>query len=442
MNVIVIGAGTSGLAAAHALRGKGAEVTVLEAKSTPGGRIFGIHKQGYTLDLGAQFFFKFYDTTFQLCRELGLGDDIVSFPFRVGIWKNGRMNPATADIDPKVLWKQRMDLLRFRLFSSKGLLQVARLLPFLLKRHRDLHFTDFQNALDLDRESLAELARRSFGDEVLEYLFQPIASCLTLGEPEEISAAYGLSLLWYALHELFTLKKGIGALTDRLYRESRDAIRLSTPARRVVIEGGAVRGVETGQGFMEADAVICTTTATSALRLIPDLPSVLRSPLEKARYSSCCHVMFGLSRRLLPDDWFAVVLPRLSGSAMAAFTDDSAKSPAYVPPGAGLIHCFTFGKHAVELNQSPDGQVVSRLQDEIRKYLPAMPKEPLFSEICRWDEAVCLAAPGMLTAINRMKKQNYRDVKGLFLAGEYMYMPSVEAALRSGIDAAEAALRS
>jgi predicted NAD/FAD-dependent oxidoreductase len=32
-------------------------------------------------------------------------------------------------------------------------------------------------------------------------------------------------------------------------------------------------------------------------------------------------------------------------------------------------------------------------------------------------------------------------VKGLYLAGEYLYMPSVDGALRSGIDAAEAALR-
>jgi oxygen-dependent protoporphyrinogen oxidase len=126
---------------------------------------------------------------------------------------------------------------------------------------------------------------------------------------------------------------------------------------------------------------------------------------------------------------------------MAGFSDDSAKSPSYVPAGGGLVHCFTFGRHAFELNEKPDREAVTLLADQVRNYMPSMPGEPLFSEIYRWEEAVCLSPPGMLTAINRMKRQNYRDVGGLYLAGEYMYMPSVEGALRSGIDAAQAALR-
>jgi len=441
MKVIVVGAGTSGLAAIHTLRERGAEVTALEAKDTPGGRIVGAHKEGYILDLGAQFFFKFYDTAFQLCRELGLGEDIVPYPFKTAIWKDGRLNAVTVAMDPRVLWKDRADLLRFRLFSPKGMLQAARIAPLIAKRHRDFHFIDFQNMLDLDDESLAGLALRRAGDEVLEYLFQPITSCLTLGEPEEVGAGYGMTLLWYSLHGLFTLKKGIGSLADRLYRECRDAVRLSTPVKRVVIEGGAVRGVETDQGLMEADAVICSTTSTAALKLMPDLPNGLRAPLEKVSYSACCHVMFGLRDRLLPQGWYAVGLPRLAGSSMAGFTDNSIKSPYYAPKGGGIVHCFTFGKHAFELNRMADDEVFSRLKGEIRRFIPSMPEEPLFSEIYRWDEAVCLSPPGMLKVINRMKRENYRDVRGLFLAGEYMYMPSVDGSLRSGIDAAEAALR-
>lgn len=40
-----------------------------------------------------------------------------------------------------------------------------------------------------------------------------------------------------------------------------------------------------------------------------------------------------------------------------------------------------------------------------------------------------------------MRKYSCRDVKGLYLAGEYMYLIScVEGALRSGVEAAEEAL--
>lgn len=442
MRVIVIGAGTSGLAATHTLRKRGVEVLALEAKDRAGGRIVGARRDGYTMDLGAQFFFKFYDTTFGLCRELGMGNEIVPFPFKVAIWKNGRLNPVTAGLDPRAFWRDRADLIRFRLFSPMGMLQVARIMPLILRRRRDLHFIDFQNMLDLDDESLADLARRRGGDEVLEYFLQPVASCLTLGEPEDVGAGYGLALVWYSLNGLFTLKRGIGTLAERLYQECADSVRLSTPVKRVVVEGGAVKGVETEDGFMDADAVICSATATKTLELIPDLPETMRKPLSKVSYSACCHVMFGLEKRVLPEGWYAVGLPRLAGTSMAGFTDNSIKSPHYAPPGGGIMHCFTYGKHAFELNSMSDAEVFGRLKGEIRRFIPAMPDEPFFSEIYRWYEAVCLSPPGMLREIFHLKRDHYRDVKGLFLAGEYLNMPSVDGSLRSGIDAAEAALRS
>ena len=442
MKVIVVGAGTSGLAAAHTLRKRGAEVVVLEAKDMAGGRIIGARRDGYTMDLGAQFLFKFYDTTFGLCRELGLGDDIVSFPFKVALTRKGKLYPVVAGLNPKVLWRNRHDLLRFRGLSAKAILQFLRISPLLLKRRRDLHFIDYANMLDLDDESFADLALRRGGEDILEYLFQPVASCLTLGEPEDVGAGYGLTLMWYALNGLFTLKRGIGTLAERLYEECAQDIRLSTPVRRIVIEGGAVKGVEVADGLMQADAVLCTTTATRALELMPDLPEGLRAPMSKVTYSACCHTMFGLEKRLLPEGWYAVGLTRRAGTSMAGFTDNSIKSPYYVPPGGGMVHCFTFGRHAFELNAMGDAEVFSRLKGEIKRFVPSMPDEPLFSEIYRWDEAVCLSPPGMLREIYNMRREHYRDVRGLFLAGEYMNMPSVDGSLRSGIDAAEAALRS
>jgi len=441
MRAIVIGAGTSGLAATLTLRKRGVEVLALESKDIAGGRIVGARRDGYTMDLGAQFFFKFYDTTFRVCREVGLGDEIVPFPFKVAIWKNGRLNPVTAGLDPGALWRDRADLLRFRLFSPLGMFQVARIMPLVLRRRRDLHFIDYQNMLDLDDESLADLARKRGGEEVLEYFLQPVASCLTLGEPEDVGAGYGLALVWYALNGLLTLKRGIGSLAEGLYRECADSVRLSTPVKRVVLEGGAVKGVETADGFMDADVVICTTTATRALDILPDLPDAMRGPMEKVTYSACCHVMFGLEERLLPRGWYAVGLPRLADTSMAGFTDNSIKSPHYAPPGGGMVHCFTYGKHAFELNSMGDAEVFSRLKGEIRRFIPSMPDEPYFSEIYRWDEAVCLSPPGMLREMLRLKRDHYRDVKGLYLAGEYLNMPSVDGSLRSGIDAAEAALR-
>ncbi|HQP31798.1 MAG TPA: FAD-dependent oxidoreductase, partial [Deltaproteobacteria bacterium] len=119
----------------------------------------------------------------------------------------------------------------------------------------------------------------------------------------------------------------------------------------------------------------------------------------------------------------------------------SMKSPYYSPEGCAQIGCWTYDRHARELNDRPDAEVKHVLVKEIQRYMPHMPDTPLFTEIYRWREAVCIAPPGMLGGIAHLKRNNYRDVKGLYLAGEYLHMPSVESAAKSGIDAARAALR-
>ena len=85
-----------------------------------------------------------------------------------------------------------------------------------------------------------------------------------------------------------------------------------------------------------------------------------------------------------------------------------------------------------------DDKVLTRVVvNEVRRFLPDAPEKPMFAEIVRWDEAVCLESPGQFQAMHELRQNHLHDVKGLHLAGEYMYLiSSVEGALRSGEDAA------
>ncbi len=448
MKVLIVGAGISGLTAAYRLQKKGVDVTVLEEKDSAGGRIRSSKKDGYILDLGAQFFLKYYDTTFALCEELGLKDEILPYPSKMALWKDNELQIAMATLDPKVLWKFRkevfgssMGLGPFGSFSLKSKLQLAKILIKVIKRRRDLHFINFENALDLDNQSLAEFSLQHAGEEVLEYVFQPITACISLGNSDEMGAVYGLTLFWYLMNGTWTLKRGIGTLADRLIEECKDVIRPSTPVKKILIEDGAVKGVEIDDGLIEADAVICTTTATTTLSLMPDLPDTLGGPLKTAKYKACCHVMFALENKLLPDNCYAVALPRSAGLSMAGFADNTTKSSCYAPPGCSIIHCFTYDRYAYELNEMSNKDVSSCLIKEIQKVIPEMPNEPVFSEIYRWNEAMCIAPKGMLKAVSNMKRENYYDVKGLYLAGDYVHMPSVDGSAQSGNNAAEAVMK-
>ena len=122
---------------------------------------------------------------------------------------------------------------------------------------------------------------------------------------------------------------------------------------------------------------------------------------------------------------------------MAGINNFAVLMPETVPEGKALIDAFVIEKQAEELMASSDEEAGERVLAEIRKYFPALSREPRFTRVYRWDEAVCIAPGGMITALHQMRQQSLDSVKGLFLAGEYMGVPCANGALRSGINAAE-----
>lgn len=434
MRVIVIGAGPAGLSAAHALRKRGVDFTVLEAADHAGGRIAVEEVEGCRIDTGAQVFTAGYSTILGLCRELGVPVRAISR--RAGIWSRG----AFRVLDQNDAWRNLRTLLAFKLLSPKGLWQLVRLGWRLRCRAADLSFAGPSRALAHDSdESIADWIRMTGGSESLEGLAGTSIRVLTLAEPEEVGAAYGMALLWgftFQPIELLTPEQGMGQFTKALVTAVADQIRLSTKVERVVIREGAVTGVQTAAGFVAADAVVCATTATEARRLLPNLPADIDRALGRVTYSSTCRVVFGVDRPVLPDQCYFVALPRREGSFVVDYSDAAVKSPHVAPPGGGVIHVESAGSRAETLSAFPDEDLCRRLLAEIRRYSPDMP-EPRFARAYRWKEAVCLMPQGTMTALDQARRSLPKQVRGLALAGEYMHMPSVNGAAASGIAAVE-----
>lgn len=78
MRVAVVGGGLAGLAAAEALVGRGAAVTVFEAASRFGGQVDTERANGFVIEHGAEGFPARRSTTRELCARLGLADRIIS----------------------------------------------------------------------------------------------------------------------------------------------------------------------------------------------------------------------------------------------------------------------------------------------------------------------------------------------------------------------------
>ena len=92
-DVVVVGAGFAGVAAATALAERGARVLVLETRQRPGGRAYSWTDPvtGEVRDNGQHVLASFYDETARLLTRLGTSDALEADPrFRVHLWERGR----------------------------------------------------------------------------------------------------------------------------------------------------------------------------------------------------------------------------------------------------------------------------------------------------------------------------------------------------------------
>ena len=132
-DVLVIGAGAAGLAAAHELTSAGLKVTLLEARDRLGGRVFTDHSAGFPVELGAEFVHGHSPHIFEHIDKRKLRFAAVAGEFRRkqnGLWADagdvwGELNhlfehmPASA---PDQSFKQYIDASQYS-FETKQLAQ-------------------------------------------------------------------------------------------------------------------------------------------------------------------------------------------------------------------------------------------------------------------------------------------------------------------------------
>src|SRR5690242_7167605 len=77
-DVVVVGAGITGVTAAYELTKRGRRVTVLEASSRAGGLIRTEQRDGFTIEAGPDSLLAAKPSGVELVRELGLGSELLS----------------------------------------------------------------------------------------------------------------------------------------------------------------------------------------------------------------------------------------------------------------------------------------------------------------------------------------------------------------------------
>ena len=248
-DVVVVGAGLAGLAAARELTARGASVVVVEARDRVGGRVLN-HElgDGKVVEVGGQWIGPTQDRLADLARQLG----VETFPTHAAghnlLEYGGRVRRYTGTI-PRINPAVLVDVEQ----AQKRLNRLARSVPL----HAPWEAPD---ALKLDGQTVATWMRRNLATKAGRMLLQLGVEAVWAAQPEDLSL---LHVLFY-IHSAGSLERLFdtagGAQQDRFVGGSQLlAIRMADEigAERLVL-GTPVRRIEHGPDgvTLHADAPV------------------------------------------------------------------------------------------------------------------------------------------------------------------------------------------
>ncbi len=438
--VVIVGGGFAGLGAAYTLMKQGITPLLLEAQDRAGGRGIGERVDGFSLDMGAFVFTSTYDTAFRICGELGL--PLVPSKMKFGHHRNGRWVTTTPDQSPWNFIRHLRAAFIMGFLSPSGMRSGSRVMRQIRRQSAYMSFAGDSPLAEIDDdESFGDYLKRLRVPENLQVTLRGPLDMI-LGDPmpagQALMRAYiGETMLHSG--KVYMPERGVGSLSEALATACSDAIRVSTPVRRIIVADGTATGVVVDGETIEADAVICAVPGTKVPELIPELPAEARRALSTVSYSTGCRVVIGLDRSPLPPGWHGALYPEDDDTPL--LLDRCAFLPACAPPGKSILDLLIGRDRARELIPLDDDEIKREMLGAARRKAPpgsALPAddEGLFYRVYRWEEALCMGTPGMLAAMANVPEQLAGRIDNLVLAGDYTHVPSVNGALSSGHSAA------
>jgi phytoene dehydrogenase-like protein len=410
--VIVVGAGLAGLAAARSLTSAGLDVQVLEASERIGGRMTGHQLDGYRLDHGGQLL----NTDFpELARRLDL-DGLELCPLAPGVLvhSGGRRYRVG---DPQ-LPTARQATIRSPLGSP---LETARLGATLSR----LAATPAPKLLARPETSTARaLAERGLPLRVVDGFLRPLLTALlsdpALGTSSRIA---DLVLRGYARGRLALPAAGTSAVPEQL------AAGLPPGTVRLGVRVTAIGadGVWTEEhGRLGARAVVLATDARSAAELLPGLRLPDFHPVT-TYYHTTAEAPLDEAVLLLDGDRTHGPAP-ISHSLVLSRVHES-----YAPAGRALVATTVLGRRA--FGTGGPAALEPAVRARLTELYGVSAREWEFLSVRHLPDAV----PAMPPPHNL--RRPVRVLAGLYVCGDHRDTSSAQGALVSGRRAAEAVLR-
>lgn len=424
LRVAVIGGGITGLAAARFLQQAGAVVTVVEAGDRLGGKIRTAELAGVPVEAGPDTFLAREPWAVELCRDLGLGDQLVTpATGRAYLWTGGRLAelPGRHVLGvPTALGP----LVRSGVLSPAGVARAA--LDLVLPR-RDQG----------PDPSVAEVVGRRMGRQVVDRLVDPLVGGINGGRADRLSLAATARPLaaGAARHRSLVLglrrarpgpggpvfmglSGGMQLLVDRLATDVAD-VRMRTPVESVGPgPAGGYRLACGPGGGIDADAVVVTVPAFAAAPMLAALSPEAADALAGVRYASVVTATLAYRPSALPRplDGAGVLVPRVEGRMLTACTWSTSKWPALARCGMVLLRASAGRDGDDRALHLDDDELGRRLHGELAEMLGVL-EGPVGTVVSRWPRGFPQYDVGHQARVAGVEAALAARVPGVVVAG-------------------------
>ena len=426
---MVIGGGITGLSAAHQLHQQGDDFVLLEASQRVGGKVAGgpVERSAleFDVDCAADGFLAREPEMSDLCRELGLGDDLVS-PASSGafIWVDGALRP----IPPSVLGVplEPDELSTGGIVSADGVAEL-----------KARGFADHPGLVG--DASVGEVVRARAGDEVFERLVDPLLGGINAGNADNLSVASGARALADAARKggpfiealrsqrasaapgpvFHGVKGGTQRVIDALHDELNDHIYIHAPAVSLERHGHTWRATTTS-GHFDGDRVIITTPGfVSAALLEPHSPEAA-SLLANLVYSDVVLVTFVVPSAQVGHslDGAGFLVPRNQGLLMTACSWASSKWEHYDDGDHAVLRVSAGRVDDRRWLALDESSLVNTLRQELTLTIGLQGESAV--RVTPWHQSLPQYLPGHLERCDQIDTCLQRDTPGVTVAGASM----------------------
>ncbi|MEY4668525.1 MAG: hypothetical protein RL518_1224 [Pseudomonadota bacterium] len=389
-DVIVVGAGLTGLRAAHRLSEAGLSVLVFERSDHVGGRMSTHEAAGYKIDHGFQVLLTAYPEVKDLDGANRLG--CRSFSSGARIRRNGQFVDF---VDPLRHPEGLFTVLRASVGSFADLMRL-----FFMTRvgRRPCSF----RGLSTD----AGLRESGFSQRFQDGFLRPFLRGVLL-DPH-LRADFGLACFYlqmFAQGEAALPEAGIQALPSLLAdRIGHSHIRHNAAVNAITHNEITL---DNGDSY-SARQVICAVDTMSATQL--------GSPEQTMHHLASCTLYFSASKAPFQE---RLVVVNADGGPIATLAVVSNVQPSYAPPGRSLIAVSVIGEEALLSEGAQRDLILAQATgwygDEVRD----------------WSYLTRIALPASVVSRPRMSA-GYVEVSGVLYAGDYLSYPSQNGALAAG----------